>query len=250
MPRIQRRLFEGKDASGRHPNGWRKGTDVHIKTEGKFAERLAQHVLGGVRSEANDNTCDLWCAERDLGMESKAGSSQDGVKIPESQLEAHLQSCGDEFPYAHCWYVLLKYRNAKRYGDFTQRLFQEEVRCEADVSPFLCRNTTGLYVLDISVVEAIRKCRGADVTIWRDHSVQPATKIRWRFFSQLAAAPDNSLHSLGLSPKRYRLESRRIQTEFDGGSMEFDFLLLLSRKSFKRMAAPTLFPMERQAAIA
>lgn len=240
----QKRLFQ-EVVQKRRGYGWRKGTDENIKAGGKFAERLAERVLGGVRSQEGDGACDLWHKVFDAGVESKMGSNRDGVKVREDQLDSHLAMCEDEFPFSRYWYVFLKYRNSGPNGNSASgRLFQELVRLEEDVSHFFGEHTTGLYVLDISIVDAIRNHRGANMVIWRGDRVSSAICIRWKLFSQIKEAPNQVLSSLGLNPRKYRLNTRFVKVEFEGQKMEFEFLSLLdARLVHNNKLNPTLFPI-------
>ena len=249
--RRQRRLFKGTKKQ-RKGYGWRRGTDEHIKTSGRFAERLAERVLGGVRAKDGDDACDLWHKEFDAGIESKMGSSRDGVKVREDQLDNHLEMCEDGFPFSRYWYVFLKYRNSGPNGDKTSgRLFQELVRQEKDVPGFFAENTTGLYVLDIRIVDAIRNVRGADIVMWRGSGCSLAVRIGWKFFNELKAAPNVALRSLGLNPRKYQLGVQPVTMSFEGQRMEFEFLSLLDiGLVHNNHRAPTLFPMSLRKRVA
>ncbi|MEK7212690.1 MAG: hypothetical protein AAB686_03355 [Patescibacteria group bacterium] len=249
----QKRLLSqgGKKRNG---YGWRQGTDANIKAAGKFAERLIQHVLGGVHSEELDRDCDVWYQKLDVGIESKLGSNKDGVKVREGQLDAHIQTCKTGFPFSDYWYGFLKYRNTGRDEDgMVHRLFQETVRSEADVPDFLGEHITGLYVLDISVVDAVRNGQEGRVWLWmgpRRNECVPAVRLGWRFFAQLQAAPQEALHALGLDSRRYRFDVRSVQTVFDGQRMEFEFLAVLGRDLVKKGVAKRLFQIDRESVVA
>ena len=230
-------LFDNGGEKKRRGYGWRRGTDQNVKALGKYGVGLAQHVLGGVRAEDYSGDCDLWLDALDAGMEAKTGSNKDGAKVRTGQLDSHLELARSGFPYSRYWYVFLKYRNAgSRNGNGgNRRLFQEMVRKESDVPDFLGKHTTGLYVLDISVVDAIR-AKQEPVTVWSKNGDSYAIRIGWRFFDQLRDAQDEVLRSLDLDPAGYRLLSRRIRTTFEGHDMEFDFMSLLGRDVPKKKA--------------
>lgn len=231
---IQRRLLS-KGGGKRKGFGWRKGTDQNVKTLGKFGERLAQHILGGVRSRENDGDCDLWLDELDVGIESKVGSSRDGIKVRIDQLDSHLKLTAACFPYSRFWYVFLKYQNWGRNSNGERcRLFQEMVHSESEVSVFLRKNTVALYVLDISIVNAIRNKQERKVEVWRPQGNLPALLIGWRFFDQLRNEPEEVFRVLNLDFRNYRLDSRQVQVRFEDCQMNFRFLALLKIDVFPK----------------
>ena len=250
MNRSDSLLFENGGKKRRKGFGWRKGTDQNVKALGNFAERLAQHVLGGVRSEELDRDCDLARDDLDVGMESKAGSNRDSVKLRVNQLDSHLALVRAGFPYSRYWYVFLKYRNAGPRNGGQKRLFQEMVRTEKDVPEFLGRNTAGLYVLDISLVEAVRVKQEDLVRVWLNNRMSPAVRVGWRFFDQLRDARDETLTTLELQPADYRFFSQTVRTRFEGHGMEFEFLSVLRRDAtVRRRSEVRLFNLGRAAAL-
>jgi hypothetical protein len=123
------------------------------------------------------------------------------------------------------------------------------VRVEADVPDFLGRYVTGVYVLDIAVVDALRKKQGANALLRHGNGKSQSVSIGWRFFGQLRDASPQVLEMLGLDPSAYRLECRRVQTKFRGSRMEIDLLTLLSSETSDQPHA-TLFPFSSRGRIA
>ncbi len=245
MRHTQRGLFHGRGK--RNFNGWLPGMDTKIKDGGRFGEGLIQHLLGGRQSEsASSGEADIWREDLDLGIEVKTHSNTDPLRIPESQLDSHLDICQCGFPYSYCWYAIVKYRNIRRGDGY---LFQASSGSQEKTELFLKENTTAVYVLDISVVDAIRKFRGNCIRMWRSHEHQAAVRIRWSYLREFEVSPKEALALLNLDPRNYRAEARSVQVSLGGTFMQFPFVLCVHRKSLGRAHRKkqlNLFPIEEK----
>ncbi|OGI86501.1 hypothetical protein A3A05_00015 [Candidatus Nomurabacteria bacterium RIFCSPLOWO2_01_FULL_41_12] len=227
----QRRLH---NQGGKRGNGWKRGMENLIIALGDSGEDAVQPMLGVVKLEHNSSEGDLWHKRLNAAIQVKTGGNTDHVSIRESQLDTHLVQC-QGFPYSHCWYVFVKYRNRKRREDGRNlRLFQETVQEESEVPDFLGRHLKGVYVVDIKIVDALRHKLGATGWVRHGNGLFPSLEIGWRFFEKLRHSSEDVFRAVGLDPRCFRVRSHQAETKFSGHTLKFPFLYALDSRLEKR----------------
>lgn len=184
-----------------------------------FYVSLACYLLGGSKSLNMTGFGDVLNHERGLVLEVKGCDNHHFFKIFSEQLDAYLKN--KRFP--NCWYVLFGYRNSGC------RCLGESTPTPSELYKFLAERTVFMCVIDVAILDAIRKVFGT-LAFRRRGEAREVVKLNRTLIGKFEAAPVETFKILGIEPALFAVQSRRINVSFSSLPMTFDCVLILPKR--------------------
>lgn len=188
---------------------------------GDFYEVLTEKIFGGKRTPCrNFLQGELWpdveIAENNICIESKASSVKSSFIVSLNQIEKYRALL--EFPYSHIWYAFYSHN----LSQICQNYPTEDLLIKA-----LCVGTQRLTVLDLGIVESLRRITPTTRYMKHKHyKFSPehiyqvvcfSHKKIWRFENDWKSF----LKEISLSEKNFQQEEREINVELFGEKISF-----------------------------
>ncbi len=172
-------------------------------------------------------------------VEVKGASNTDQLKLFESQLDSQLEELG--FPYDDAFILIFNYRNCEHHmnGPFAERrrlLKRMSGKSLETLWAFLAKNTTKAYLIDIHLLDLLRKKYGTRAYARDSSNVRNAIRINRRTLDLLSKDTRTALVDLGLPkediphwlpPRAHRTLPRTVETVLDDCAINFQLIPLL-----------------------
>lgn len=171
-----------------------------------FYERLGCHLLHAPLptfeewlERRGQTRFDLDMTELDTSCEFKGASNNDRLPIFLDQFEEQLAEVGFPLGFGLIW--VFSYRNRSGRGLFGEqtRLLKKRGKTARDVSQFLAQNTTSAYVVDIRLLDALRRHQGTRPHLRDKVRERRLLKVNRRDLQRVAANVREELQELGIT---------------------------------------------------
>lgn len=209
-------------------------------------EGLSRHLLhmkpippGRWFSEKGMCHYDVDAEELDAYVEVKGAASTDQLKLFGDQLDAQLGELG--FPVDDGFVWIFGYRNRDNTGYRERLLKRRSGDSWETLSAFLAENTNTAYILDIRLLDLLRKQNGTSAYARDRFHIRQVVNRNRTNLRHLAEHARTELEKLGvpsndlprwLPPHANRFLPRVVETKFDGHQVSFQ-LILLTPNGFK-----------------
>ena len=208
----------------------------------RFAVRVAKSIVGGEMTEPNNPFGDLYHQKENAFSEVKGSGLSSGPIVEVNQLERHL----DDIERHDHQYVFVLYRNRRWEHGRWVYLPRRAGRTQKALEKFLTLNVREVYILHISVVEAIfRNCPEKDI---KCYLMQRGPKTYIKLYPgkmKKLVRRHGALADFGLEPDDYAIESGRRAAKFNGQSIQVAVSTIkpkqLSEEAFWAASVPAVF---------
>ncbi|MBI2003785.1 MAG: hypothetical protein HYS78_02305 [Parcubacteria group bacterium] len=186
----------------------------------RFAVRVAKSIVGGEITGPNHPYGDLHLVDNptdsEVFWEVKASGLSSGPIICRDQLERHIENS----ERCEHGYVFVLYQNRKWHKGKWRYLPQRMARTERSLEKFLVLSMKEVFVVHISVVDAIFRSRPRDVRCFNmQRGPKTYLKIYPGVLRKLVDSPKR-LADLGLEPDDYVVEAERQVIRFQNWKIQ------------------------------
>jgi hypothetical protein len=172
-------------------------------------------------------------------VEVKGAANTDQLKLFSDQLDDQISELG--FPVDDGFVWIFGYRN-RDAGDRGRLLKHNSGKSWETLSAFLAKHTNTAYVIDVHLLDLLRKRNGIRPYLRDRFNPRNVVNINRTDFRNFAEDARNALLEIGvppedmprwLPPRARRFVPRMVETEFDGNHVSFELVLLVPN-GFKR----------------
>src|SRR3989338_335075 len=211
-------------------------SQLRDRAVGDFFTDLTLKVFDGVQAQYQSGVACYDATLRALraNAEIKGRNDADPVVLKEDQLENYL-TAGDAFEEVPTGvYVIWRYQSRGPRGDDGRQRHQLTLvgKRQDTLRWFLANATHSCFVLDIGVIDAIRRVNGAEEHRWATNRVDSAVKLPQRLLDELA---QDSIEDpvLAKELRRFRHASFSTNFLFEGTVASFGIHSYLSRPTHR-----------------
>jgi hypothetical protein len=200
-----------------------------VSPEEWFKEKIARHY-------------DLDDANLNVYIEVKGTSNTDQLKFFEDQLDSQLEELGFPVDDGYIWLFAYRNRVGPHRGAGYRLLKHQSGDSWETLSTFLARNTILAYVVDVRLLDLLRKQNGTRIYSRDRFNLRNVVRINRTDLLKIANCARERLRELGvpskelprwLPPRAQRFRLRRVCTVLDGRAVSFRLILIVPN-AFKR----------------